>query len=174
MLEKGWNPRLPADTLRKYLIDIHPTASRFNIILDKVKNQAKQSMNDALDYAKQKWDKIHTVPQFKVGYLVLVSAFNLNNIKGPKKSEDSYLESFFIVALHERNAVQVKLSGELEKKHPTFPVSFIKPYQPADKELVPLRNPMPLTVPPVEQIEDKKINKGDLGAKIQGNIFSDI
>ncbi|MBW0564712.1 hypothetical protein O181_104427 [Austropuccinia psidii MF-1] len=27
MLEKGWNPRLPADTLRKGLIEIHPTAS---------------------------------------------------------------------------------------------------------------------------------------------------
>ncbi|MBW0543476.1 hypothetical protein O181_083191 [Austropuccinia psidii MF-1] len=27
MLEEGWNPRLPADTLRKDLIDIHPTAS---------------------------------------------------------------------------------------------------------------------------------------------------
>ncbi|MBW0505622.1 hypothetical protein O181_045337 [Austropuccinia psidii MF-1] len=27
MLEKGWNPRLPADTLRKDLVDIHPTAS---------------------------------------------------------------------------------------------------------------------------------------------------
>ncbi|MBW0583136.1 hypothetical protein O181_122851 [Austropuccinia psidii MF-1] len=35
MLEKGWNPRLPAGTLRKDLIDIHPTASSFKIILDK-------------------------------------------------------------------------------------------------------------------------------------------
>ncbi|MBW0586697.1 hypothetical protein O181_126412 [Austropuccinia psidii MF-1] len=26
MLEKGWNPKLPADTLKKDLIDIHPTA----------------------------------------------------------------------------------------------------------------------------------------------------
>ncbi|MBW0499488.1 hypothetical protein O181_039203 [Austropuccinia psidii MF-1] len=26
MLKKGWNPRLPEDTLRKDLIDIHPTA----------------------------------------------------------------------------------------------------------------------------------------------------
>ncbi|MBW0557513.1 hypothetical protein O181_097228, partial [Austropuccinia psidii MF-1] len=35
MLEKRWNPRLPADTLRKDLIDIHPTASSFKIMLDK-------------------------------------------------------------------------------------------------------------------------------------------
>ncbi|MBW0571500.1 hypothetical protein O181_111215 [Austropuccinia psidii MF-1] len=67
MLEKGWNARLPADTLRKDLIDIHPTASTFKTILDKVKNHAKKSMNEAFDYAKLKWDKSHKVPEFKVG-----------------------------------------------------------------------------------------------------------
>ncbi|MBW0461707.1 hypothetical protein O181_001422 [Austropuccinia psidii MF-1] len=43
MLEKGWNPRLPADTLRNDLIEIHPTASSFKMILDKVKNHAKKA-----------------------------------------------------------------------------------------------------------------------------------
>ncbi|MBW0535269.1 hypothetical protein O181_074984 [Austropuccinia psidii MF-1] len=95
MLEKGWNPRLPADTLRKDLIDIHPTASRYKIILDKVKHHAKQSMNDAFDYAKQKWDKSQKVPDFKVGDLVIVSILNFNNIKGPKKLKDYYLGPFF-------------------------------------------------------------------------------
>ncbi|MBW0517553.1 hypothetical protein O181_057268 [Austropuccinia psidii MF-1] len=71
MLEKGLNPRLPADTLRKDLIDIHPTASSFKIILDKVKHHAKQSMKDTFDYAKQEWEKSHKVPDFKVGDLVL-------------------------------------------------------------------------------------------------------
>ncbi|MBW0546660.1 hypothetical protein O181_086375 [Austropuccinia psidii MF-1] len=89
-------------------------------------------MDDAFNYEKQKWDKSHKVPDFKVG-------------------------PFVIVDLHRTNAVQVELSGELENKHPTFPVSLIKPYQPADKELFPLRNPNPLTVPPVEQNEDKNI-----------------
>ncbi|MBW0502940.1 hypothetical protein O181_042655 [Austropuccinia psidii MF-1] len=159
MLEKGWNPRLPADTLRKDLIEIHPTASRFEIILDKGKNHAKQSMNDAFDYAKQKWDKSHKVPDFKVGDLVLVSTLNFNNIKGSKKLKDSYVGPFVIVALHGTNAVQVEFRGGLENKHPTFPVSLIRPYQPADKELFPLRNPAPLAVPPVEQNEDKKIKK---------------
>ncbi|MBW0479712.1 hypothetical protein O181_019427 [Austropuccinia psidii MF-1] len=91
MLEKGWNPRLPADTLRKDLIEIHPTASSFKIMLDKVKHHANQSMDDTFDYSKQKWDKSHKVPDFKVGDLVLVSTFNFNNIKGPKKLEDSYV-----------------------------------------------------------------------------------
>ncbi|MBW0477985.1 hypothetical protein O181_017700, partial [Austropuccinia psidii MF-1] len=140
MLEKGWNPRFPADILRKDLIDIHPTASSFKIMLDKVKH-----------HAKQKWDKSHKVPDFKVGDLVLVSTLNFNNIKGPKKLKDSYVGPFVIVALHGTNAVKVKLSGELKNKHPTFPGSLIKPYQPADKELFPLRNPTPITSPPVEQ-----------------------
>ncbi|MBW0556906.1 hypothetical protein O181_096621 [Austropuccinia psidii MF-1] len=47
MLEKGWNPKLPVDTLKKYLVDIHPTPSSFKLLLDKVRNHANQSMNDS-------------------------------------------------------------------------------------------------------------------------------
>ncbi|MBW0529542.1 hypothetical protein O181_069257 [Austropuccinia psidii MF-1] len=111
MLEKGWNPRLPADTLRKDLIEIHPTASSLKIILDKLKHHAKKSMNDTFDYAKQKWDNSHRVPEFKVGDLILFSTCNFNNIKCPKKLKDSYVGPFFIVALHKTNSVQVELSG---------------------------------------------------------------
>ncbi|MBW0566394.1 hypothetical protein O181_106109 [Austropuccinia psidii MF-1] len=34
MLEKVWNPRLPYDTLKDYLVDIHQTAISFKIMLD--------------------------------------------------------------------------------------------------------------------------------------------
>ncbi|MBW0505336.1 hypothetical protein O181_045051 [Austropuccinia psidii MF-1] len=128
MLEKGWNPRPQADPLMRELIDINPTASSFKIMLDKVKHHAKQSMNEAFDYAKWKWDKSHKVPDFKVGHLVLVSTVNLI-ISKAQRSLNSYLGHFFIVALHGMNAVEVELSGELENKHPTFPVSLIKPYK---------------------------------------------
>ncbi|MBW0497494.1 hypothetical protein O181_037209 [Austropuccinia psidii MF-1] len=120
MLEKGWNPRLPTDTLRNNLIYIHPKSSIFKIMCDKVKYHSKQSQN---------------------------------------KDKAAYVGPFVIAALHGTNEGQVELSGELENKHHTFPVSLIKPYQPTDKELFPLRNPTPLTVPPVEQFEDKKIKK---------------
>ncbi|MBW0468269.1 hypothetical protein O181_007984 [Austropuccinia psidii MF-1] len=156
MLEEGLNPRLPADTLRKDSIEIYPTASSFKIIIDKVKHHAKKSMNDASYYAKQKWDKSHKVPDFKVGDLVLVITLNFHNIKGPKKLKDFYVGPFVIAALHGTNAVQMEFSGELESKHPPFPVSLIKPYQQADKESFLMRNPTPLTVPPVERSEDKK------------------
>ncbi|MBW0559616.1 hypothetical protein O181_099331 [Austropuccinia psidii MF-1] len=107
MLEKGRNLRLPEDTLRKDLIDIHPTDSSFKIMLDKVKHHSKQRINYAFDYASQKWDKSHKVPDFKVGDLVLVSTLNFKDIKGPKKLKDSYLGPLVAVALHGANEVQV-------------------------------------------------------------------
>ncbi|MBW0502569.1 hypothetical protein O181_042284 [Austropuccinia psidii MF-1] len=168
-LEKGWNPRLSEDKLRKGLIDINPTASSFKMMLDKVKHHAKQSMDDAFDYEKQKWDKSHKVPDFKLGDVVLVLTLNFNNIKSPNKLKDSYLGHFVIVALHGTNAVQVELSGELENKHPTFPFSLIKPYQPVDKELFPLSNPTPLTLPPVKHSEDKRIKKVTIERRLRGN-----
>ncbi|MBW0512728.1 hypothetical protein O181_052443 [Austropuccinia psidii MF-1] len=58
-----------------------------------------------------------------------------------------------------KNAVQVQLSGELENKHPTFPVSLVKHYTSSDKELFLLRNETPLEVPPLDQSEEKKVLK---------------
>ncbi|MBW0566347.1 hypothetical protein O181_106062 [Austropuccinia psidii MF-1] len=98
-------------------------------------------MNDAFEYSKQKWDNSHKVSDFKVVDLVPDLTFDFNNIKGPKKLEDSYLGPFVIVVLHGTNVVQVGLSGELENKHTTFPVSLIKPYQPTDKEFSSLKEP---------------------------------
>ncbi|MBW0503062.1 hypothetical protein O181_042777 [Austropuccinia psidii MF-1] len=64
MLEKGWNPKIPVDILKKDFVDIKPTASSFKVLLDKVEPHAKQSMDDSFEYAKQKWDKIHKSPEF--------------------------------------------------------------------------------------------------------------
>ncbi|MBW0554439.1 hypothetical protein O181_094154, partial [Austropuccinia psidii MF-1] len=40
ILEKGWNPKLPQDSLRKELVEIHPTASSFKGMLDKARKHA--------------------------------------------------------------------------------------------------------------------------------------
>ncbi|MBW0551382.1 hypothetical protein O181_091097 [Austropuccinia psidii MF-1] len=56
MLEKGWNPKLPVDTFRKDLVDIHPTSSSIKLLLYSVRHHANESMNHAFEYAKQKWD----------------------------------------------------------------------------------------------------------------------
>ncbi|MBW0473403.1 hypothetical protein O181_013118 [Austropuccinia psidii MF-1] len=115
VLEKGWSPKLSIDTLKKDLVDIHPTASSFKLLLEKVRNHENQSINDGFEYAKQKWDKSNKAPEFKVGDLILVSTLSFNNIKCLKKLKDSFAGPFIIKALHAKNAVQVELSGELEK-----------------------------------------------------------
>ncbi|MBW0512810.1 hypothetical protein O181_052525 [Austropuccinia psidii MF-1] len=96
MLEKGWSPKLPVDTLKKDSVDIHPTSSSFKLLLDKSKNHANQSINWAFEYAKQKWDKSHKTPEFKVGDLILVSTLSFNNIKGPNELKDSFSGPFII------------------------------------------------------------------------------
>ncbi|MBW0503723.1 hypothetical protein O181_043438 [Austropuccinia psidii MF-1] len=157
MLEKGWNPRLPYDTLKKDLVDIQPTASSFKIMLDKARHHAKRCMQEAFKYAKERWDKSHKPPDFKIGDLVVVSTLNFNNIRGPKKLNDSFAEPFMRKALHGPNAVQLEITGELMNKHPTFPVTLIKPYSSSDKELFPLINKPPLEIPLLEEGEEKKI-----------------
>ncbi|MBW0569720.1 hypothetical protein O181_109435 [Austropuccinia psidii MF-1] len=159
ILEKGWNPKVPVDTLKKDLVDINPSASSLKLLLDKVRNHEKQSMNDAFEAAKQKWDQSHKNQEFKVGDLILVSTLSFNNIKGTKKLKESFAGPFIIKSLHETNAVQVELSGELENKHPTFPVSLVKHYTSGDKELIPLRNETHLEVPPLDHSEEKKVLK---------------
>ncbi|MBW0518262.1 hypothetical protein O181_057977 [Austropuccinia psidii MF-1] len=73
ILEKGWYPKLPQDSLRKELVEIHPTAARFRGMLDKGRKHAVRCMKDSFAYTKDKWDKSHATPDFKVVDLVLVS-----------------------------------------------------------------------------------------------------
>ncbi|MBW0568190.1 hypothetical protein O181_107905 [Austropuccinia psidii MF-1] len=110
-------------------------------------------------YAKDKWDKSHATPDFKVGYLVVVFTSNFNNIKGCKKIKDSFAGPFVIKALHGENAVEVELSEELSNKHPTFPVILIKPYKSSDAKTFPWRNKVPQVITPIESSGIKKITK---------------
>ncbi|MBW0527198.1 hypothetical protein O181_066913 [Austropuccinia psidii MF-1] len=82
IFNKVWNPILPYDTLKKDLVDIYPTASSFKIMLDKARHLANRFMQDSCKYSKERWDKGHKTPDFKVGHLVLISTLNFNNIKG--------------------------------------------------------------------------------------------
>ncbi|MBW0533756.1 hypothetical protein O181_073471 [Austropuccinia psidii MF-1] len=102
-------------------------------MLDKARHYANRCMQDSCKYSKERWDKSHKAPDFKVGNLVLVSNLNLNNIKGAIKLKDSFAGPFMIKSLPGPNSVQVELTGELMNKHPAFPVSLIKPYSSSDK-----------------------------------------
>ncbi|MBW0549489.1 hypothetical protein O181_089204 [Austropuccinia psidii MF-1] len=72
MLEKGWNSRLTYDNLKKDLVDIHPTASSFKLMLHKARQHANRCMQDYFNYAKERLNKSHKPPDFKIGDLVLV------------------------------------------------------------------------------------------------------
>ncbi|MBW0528027.1 hypothetical protein O181_067742 [Austropuccinia psidii MF-1] len=159
ILEKGWNPKLPQDSLRKDVIEINPNYSSFKGMLDKARKHAVRCMEQSFAYSKDKWDLSHATPDFKVGDLVLVSTTNFNNIKGCKKLKDSFAGPFVIKALHGENAVEVELSEELSNKHPTFPVSLIKPYKSSDAKTFPLRNKVPQVIPSIEPSGIKKITK---------------
>ncbi|MBW0514208.1 hypothetical protein O181_053923 [Austropuccinia psidii MF-1] len=113
ILEKQWNTKLPQDSLRKDFVEIHPTASSFKRILDKARENAIRCMEDSFAYAKDKWDKSHATPDFKVGDLVRLSTTNFNNIKGCKNLKNSFAGPFVIKAPHRENAIEVELSGNL-------------------------------------------------------------
>ncbi|MBW0529937.1 hypothetical protein O181_069652 [Austropuccinia psidii MF-1] len=47
ILEKGWNPKLPHDFLRKELVEIHPTAASFKGTLEKARKHVVRCMEDS-------------------------------------------------------------------------------------------------------------------------------
>ncbi|MBW0563869.1 hypothetical protein O181_103584 [Austropuccinia psidii MF-1] len=116
-------------------------------------------MEDSFSYSKDKWDKSHATPDFRVGDLVLVSTTSFNNIKGCKNLKDSFAGTFVIKALHGENAIEIELSEELSNKHCTFPVSLIKPYKYSDAERFSLRNKIPQHIPPIESSGTRAITK---------------
>ncbi|MBW0549971.1 hypothetical protein O181_089686 [Austropuccinia psidii MF-1] len=100
ILEKGWNPKLPQDSLRKYFFEIHPTAASFKGMLEPARKHAVRCMEDSFSYAKDKWDKSHATPDLKVGNLVLVFLLTSITSKDPKISKTPLQDLFFIEALH--------------------------------------------------------------------------
>ncbi|MBW0531867.1 hypothetical protein O181_071582 [Austropuccinia psidii MF-1] len=129
------------------------------MILDKAGHHANRFIKDSFKYARERWDKSHKPPDFKVGDFVLASTLNFNNIKGPKKFTGSFAGTFMIKALYGPNSVQLELTGELISKHPTIPVILINPYRSNDNDLFPLRNEPPLEIFPLEEGQEKKIVK---------------
>ncbi|MBW0481673.1 hypothetical protein O181_021388 [Austropuccinia psidii MF-1] len=67
MLEKGWNPRLPFDAPMNDLVDMHLTESSSEIILAKKRHNANRCILDSFKYEKERWDKSHKPPDFKIG-----------------------------------------------------------------------------------------------------------
>jgi hypothetical protein len=157
ILEKGWLPNLPKDFIKQEAVDIHPTAGTYGKIFEKARIHAENCIKESVAYNKERWDRSHKEPEFKVGDQVLISTANFTNLAGPKKMRDSFGGPFVVKALHGKNAVEVILTGEFNRKHPTFPVSLIKPYNKPDHSRFPLRQQVTVVIPPLEQTPKSKV-----------------
>ncbi|MBW0544120.1 hypothetical protein O181_083835 [Austropuccinia psidii MF-1] len=152
LVERGWNPLLPVDHLKKNLLTIHPTAKDLDDMWNRACDTAAKCIAEAKAYNKQRWDKSHIEPDFKEGDQVLVSTLNFKNLKGRKKMEHSFLGPFTIIELIGKNAVQVKLTEKLSMKHPVFPVGLVKPYFQTDGDKFPSRKRKPIS-PEIAELE---------------------
>ncbi|MBW0528005.1 hypothetical protein O181_067720 [Austropuccinia psidii MF-1] len=87
----GQNKHLPQD-----LVEIHPRAASFKFMLEIASKHAVMCMEDSFENAKDKWEKSHAPPDFKVGDLVLLSTTKFNQIKLCKNSKDTFTGPFVI------------------------------------------------------------------------------
>ncbi|MBW0534247.1 hypothetical protein O181_073962 [Austropuccinia psidii MF-1] len=104
LVEKGSNPLLPVDHLKKDILTIHPTANDFHDMWKRACDTAAKCIAEAKEYNMQRYDKTHMEPDFKEGDQVLVSTLNFNNIKGKKKMRDSFVGPFIIIKPIGKNA----------------------------------------------------------------------
>ncbi|MBW0485005.1 hypothetical protein O181_024720 [Austropuccinia psidii MF-1] len=150
LVEKGRNPLLPVDHLKKNLLTIHPTAKDLHKMWKRACDTVATCIAEAKDYNKQRLEKSHMEPDFKEGDQVLVSKMNFNILKAPKKMRDSFVGPFTINKLIRENAVEVKLTEEFSRIHPVFPVSLVKPYFQIEEDKFPSRKKKPT---PPEKVE---------------------
>ncbi|MBW0517039.1 hypothetical protein O181_056754 [Austropuccinia psidii MF-1] len=153
LVEKGWNPLLPVDPLKKDLLTIHPTVKDFHEMWKRACGTASKYISQAKEYNKQRWEKSHIEPDFKERDQVLVSTLNFNDLKRPKKMRDSFVGPFTVIKLIGKNAVEVKLTEEYSRKHPVFQLSSVKPYFQTNKDEFPSRKKNP-TSPEIVEVKD--------------------
>ncbi|MBW0556437.1 hypothetical protein O181_096152 [Austropuccinia psidii MF-1] len=67
LIEKGWNPLLPVDHLKKNLLTIHSTANNSHEMWKRVCDTEAKCIAEAKEYNKQRWDKSHMEPDFEKG-----------------------------------------------------------------------------------------------------------
>ncbi|MBW0520659.1 hypothetical protein O181_060374 [Austropuccinia psidii MF-1] len=57
LVEKGWNPLLPMDHLKKNILTIYPTAKDFHDMWKRAFDTAAKCIAEAKEYGKQRYDK---------------------------------------------------------------------------------------------------------------------
>ena len=110
-MEKGWLHNLPQEFINKDAVDIYPTAGTYGKIFENARTYAEKFVKDSIACNKERWDKRHKEPQFKIGDQVLISTANFTNLAKPRKMRESFAGPFVVKALHFKNAVEVILTG---------------------------------------------------------------
>ena len=159
-LERGYTPRMPAAMINKDMatMKIHPGAQRLTTMIELARSHAKECIQKAFEYSKEKWDKGHTPSTINIGDMVMVSTVNFTNLQGAKKLQDAFVGPFLVIAKHGPNAVEVELTPPFDRKHPTFPVSLLKIYKKNDQEKFPNRH-VKVVIPRLEENLLTKIKK---------------
>ncbi|MBW0462568.1 hypothetical protein O181_002283 [Austropuccinia psidii MF-1] len=114
---------------------------------------AANCIAEAKEDNKQRLYKSHMEPDFNKGDRVLVSTLSFNNLKGPKEMRDSFLGPFTIIKFIGESEVEVKLTEEISRQRPVFPVSLVKPYFQIEEDKFPSRKKNS-TPPKIVEVED--------------------
>ena len=133
-LERGWIPNMPVTTILSKTVHIHPTSESFFEMMQKAEQYAQLCIKESTEYNKSRWDKSHKEANIQIGDQVLISTVNFNNLEGPRKLRDSFIGPFIVKAFHGPNAIEVILTEQYQRKHPTFPISLVKKYIPSGRE----------------------------------------
>jgi hypothetical protein len=159
-LERGYIPQNPRLLTNKKLgkLDVHPSAGNFSHMQELARAHAAECISKAFAYDKQRWDKTHTAPTFKVGDEVLLSTVHFNNLNTNQKLKDPFIGPFTVVKMVGTNAAELDLHGAYSRRHPVFPVSLIKMYKASDPVLFPGRKTRQKVNPDVVE-EEGEIQK---------------
>ncbi|MBW0514881.1 hypothetical protein O181_054596 [Austropuccinia psidii MF-1] len=88
LIEKGWNPLLPVDHLKKNLLKIHPTAKYVQEMWNKFCYEEAICIAEEKEYNKPRYNKTYKEPHFMEGDHVLVSTLKSNDLKGSRRLRD--------------------------------------------------------------------------------------
>ncbi|MBW0490382.1 hypothetical protein O181_030097 [Austropuccinia psidii MF-1] len=108
IFQKGWNPLLPVDYLKKNLLSVHKKARDFQRMWKTECDNAEKCIVEGKLYNKQRYNK------------------------SLRKMRHSFVGPFTIIRLVGKNAVEFRLTEEFSRKQPLFPVRLVKPYHQID------------------------------------------
>jgi len=153
-LERGHNPRSIYDMIldRAPHVRADPGSDSFTKMLAASNARAQECVDEAVLYAAKRWDATHIPSPFTVGSSAMISTKHFR-FGGPGKLIPPFVGPFGVTRLVGPNAIEVKLTGPYAKKHPVFPVSLAKLYQPGDPQRFPGRRQAPAPDPIIVENE---------------------